>query len=167
MKYLALIQARLGSTRFPEKVLQTVGGTPLVRRVWIAAKIAESIIGKSHMKTLVAWPERYPDLDENNVLERFRRISTEFPSDHIIRLTADCPLIESKHIVQAIREYESYGVDYYNNRKDGYDVQVFTRGRLFDSEDTHKEHVINDTSNTGGCSVNTKTDLMRVRLYAR
>lgn len=155
---LIIIQARLGSKRFPNKVMQTVGGIPMVRRVWLAAKEAES---RSQWKTkiIVAWPERYPDLDENNVLERFRRISDEFPSYWIMRLTADCPLITADTICNF-----SWEGPYTANHRDGYDIQVFSRGYLFDSRYTHQEHVIADfTTKPTGLSINTEEDLEHVR----
>jgi spore coat polysaccharide biosynthesis protein SpsF (cytidylyltransferase family) len=64
----------------------------------------------------VAWPERYPDLDENDVRERFRRISKEFPSKNIIRLTSDCPLLTAEIINEAIQIFEVEDLTYYCNR---------------------------------------------------
>lgn len=156
---LCIIQARLGSTRFPNKVMQTVGGIPMVKRVWLAAKGCAFID-----KVIVAWPERYPDLNENNVLERFRRIVDEFKPDIIIRLTADCPLITSEDIYDALENFEGW---YYNNKKDGKDVQIFPSETLKDDGYTHSEHVIsaipNLQSKLGYRSVNTKEDLEYVR----
>lgn len=160
MKYLCIIQARIGSTRFPNKVMQTVGGKTLVKRVWEAAKGCRFVD-----KVIVAWPERYPALDENNVLERFRRIATEFPTEYIIRLTSDCPLLTSRDINNAILMQQSKNAIYYSNRKDGHDVQIFKSFLLFDSLSiTHYEHVIADFSTPStGLSVNTREDLERVR----
>jgi|ERR1041385_180441 spore coat polysaccharide biosynthesis protein SpsF len=166
LDYLIIIQARIGSTRLPNKVMQMVGGRTILRRVWDAAKASRA------KKVVVAWPERYPDLDETNVLERFRRVSKEFPSQFIIRLTSDCPLLEASDINDAIDMFKFYNrldqTEYYSNHKDGYDVQIFTRAYLFDSRYTHREHVIADfkTAPTG-LSVNTKEDLERVRQIAK
>lgn len=158
INYLCIIQARLGSTRFPNKVMQTVNGISLVKRVWDAAKGCGFID-----KTIVAWPERYPDLDENNVLERFRRISIEFPSKYIVRLTADCPLLTIKDISDAILAFKRETSAYYSNHFDGHDVQVFMPHVM-----NHSEHVIADFSTKStGLSVNTKADLERVRNYAK
>lgn len=132
----------------------------MVKRVWDAAKLSWAD------KVVVAWPERYPDLDENDVLGRFRRVSQEYPSHYIIRLTADCPLITHAHINEAIRVFTHSKGDYYNNHRDGFDVQIFRTDFLY-GKYTHKEHVVDDIPNTGGLSVNTKSDLERVRSYAR
>jgi glutamate-1-semialdehyde 2,1-aminomutase len=161
MEYLAIIQARLGSSRLPNKVMQTVGGVPMVKRVFNAASNAWVD------KAIVAWPERYPDLDENDVLGRFQRLATEFNPTYIIRLTADCPLLTAFDIKHAIFEFNKSGRVYYNNRRDGHDVQIFRTSILFDGSMTDKEHVIKDSPNVGGTSVNTKWDLYQVRHLAR
>ena len=154
--YLIIIQARIGSSRLPNKVMQLVGDRTILRRVWDAAK-------DTGCEVKVAWPERYPDLDENNVLERFRRMSNEFPSKYIIRLTSDCPLLTTQDINLAIYRFENTG-EYYSNHYDGHDVQVFTRQLLMSDLMTHKEHVIADfDTKSTGLSVNTKEDLERVR----
>src|SRR5205807_854422 len=155
--YLIIIQARIGSTRLPNKVMQTVGGKTILRRVWEAAK--SGFGSSSFNKVIVAWPERYPDLDENDVLERFRRISNEFPSKYIIRLTSDCPLLTTNDLLEFM-----FYTPYTSNHRDGHDIQIFTREYLFDSRYTHREHVIADFSTPStGLSVNTQDDLDRVR----
>lgn len=158
---LCIIQARLYSTRLPNKVMQMVGNRTMLRRVWDAARGCKFI-----NKVIVAWPERYPDLDETNVLERFRRISKEFPSHYIIRLTSDCPLLVSRDINNAVLSFFHTG-EYYSNHFDGHDVQVFTRNLLMSNIMTHREHVIADFSTKPtGLSVNNKEDLERVRKLA-
>lgn len=159
IKYLVIIQARLGSTRFPNKVMETVGGIPIVKRVWLAAKEGETFYGYPYYKAIVAWPERYPDVDENNVLERFRRLVVEFHPRYVIRLTADCPLLEFTDIYKAILKFEG---GYYSNHLDGRDVQIFDPKSC--PIKFHNEHVIADfTTQPTGLSVNTKLDLERVR----
>lgn len=160
------------STRLPGKVMMLVDGVPIVKRVWAAAKGCDKID-----KVVVAWPERYSDLDENNVLERFRRISHEFPSKYIVRLTADCPLLTSRHILNAINDFEDKvalypGTSYFCNRdteQDGFDVQIFTSFLLRRDYATHKEHVIQPEKHLTAdkyLSVDTREDLERVRVYA-
>lgn len=164
INYLCIIQARLGSTRFPNKVMQTVKGRTLLKRVWDAAKGCKLID-----KVIVAWPERYPDLDENDVLGRFQRISNEFPSKYIIRLTSDCPLLITQDIDKAIEEHNDLiDKNYYSNHYDGHDVQIFKSELLYAPWFTHKEHVVKDfTTLSTGLSVNTKEDLNKVRLLAK
>jgi CMP-N-acetylneuraminic acid synthetase len=136
--------------------MQTVGGIPMVKRVWLAAKDCKEI-----EQVVVAWPERYPDLDESNVLERFRRIALETGAGVIVRLTADCPLLTPWDISEAFSHY--WGV-YHSNHRDGHDVQIIPYSVLMDNSITHREHVINDMeTKPTGLSVNTKADLKRVR----
>lgn len=167
IKYLCIIQARLGSTRFPGKVLQTINGRTLIKRVWDAAK------GSKADKVVVAWPERYPDLDQNDVRERFRRVSKEFPSDYIIRLTSDCPLLTSQVLNESIDRFDKGDLTYYSNRdkyQDGFDVQIFTTFMLHRDYATHKEHVIlphKHPTPDKFLSVDTPDDLKRARYYAR
>ena len=162
IKYLCIIQARLNSKRLPNKVMKLVGGKTMLRRVWDAAKSSWAD------KVVVAWPERYPDLDENDVLERFRRISNEFPSHYIIRLTSDCPLLLSEDIDQAMKAFAIHRLEYYSNHLDGFDVQVFTREFLFSDIHTSREHVIADfTTKPSGLSVNTDKDLATVRTICK
>ena len=147
-------------------MMQTVNGRTLIKRVFDAAK------GSWASKVVVAWPERYPDLDQNDVLERFRRVSREFPSKYIIRLTSDCPLLTSDIINEAIEEFHRAGAVYYCNRdkyKDGFDVQIFTSFMLHRNYATHKEHVIvpHSLSNVKHLSVDTPEDLERVREWAK
>jgi glutamate-1-semialdehyde 2,1-aminomutase len=162
LDYLCIIQARLESTRFPNKVMQTVGGTPMVKRIWEAAKSSWAD------KVVVAWPERYYYVNASDVRERFRLLALEFPSNYIIRLTSDCPLLSREDINRAINKFRTElnreGIPYYSNHYDGHDVQIFTRDYLFRSDVTDTEHVIADfTTPSTGLSVNTKEDLERVR----
>lgn len=157
MKYLCIIQARLGSTRFPNKVMQTIEGVPMVKRVWDAARRCHLID-----KVVVAWPERYPNVDENNVLQRFRNLVSEYKPHYVIRLTADCPLLHYSDLYAAIEEFEHGDRRYYSNHYDGHDVQIFNPWNC--SVPFHNEHVLADFSTEStGLSVNTKEDLERVR----
>jgi spore coat polysaccharide biosynthesis protein SpsF (cytidylyltransferase family) len=162
--YLCIIQARLGSTRFPGKVLQLVKGRTMLKRVWDAAKASWAD------KVVVLWPERYSDIAENDLFSRFARLINEFSPTYVIRLTADCPLLATSHINDAIRSFE-YGIrrnppcPYFNNGMDGFDVQIFTPEFMY----THpnREHVLDVQYNAGGLSVNTPADLAKVRQLAR
>lgn len=164
LDFLIIIQARLESTRLPNKVMQMIGDKTMLRRVWDAAKKAESILHTYAYtcKVIVAWPERYPDVDQSNVLERFKRISNEFPSKEIVRLTSDCPLLTANDICDIVISYRP--TLYTSNHCDGHDVQIFSREYLFDSRYTHREHVIADfDTKPTGLSVNTLEDLENVR----
>ncbi len=164
VKYLAVIQARLFSSRFPNKVMQLINGKTMLRHVWDAAK------GSWAGEVVVAWPERWPEMDENDMYGKFCLLVKEFNPKYLIRLTADCPLITSQVINDAITAFQMGvrrypAVEYFNNRRDGFDVQIFTPDYMY--EHPHKENVINDLPNIGGLSVNTPEDLETVRRYAK
>lgn len=180
--YLIVIQARVNSTRLPGKALMNVGGIPIVKRLWNAAKEAQQSVGNDRVKVVVAWPERYPEISENNVLGRFILLSDEFPTTHIIRLTADCPLIEAKHIIEMIHigdrmdHWNGRATTYYMDNRakypDGYDIQLFEKRILVDPTMNHREHVIDPkyvTKNTipGHLSVDTLEDLQRLRTLCK
>ena len=66
----------------------------------------------------------------DDVLGRFYAVAMEWRPTHIVRLTADCPLLTGEIIDSVIREYLSEGYRYVVNNCDGVDVEVFTYGEL-------------------------------------
>lgn len=158
-KVLVIIQARLTSTRLPRKVLMTVGGKTIISRVCTAAR--DWPIEK---KIVVAWAHKFPHLDENDVLGRFREVVLKYKPDIVIRLTSDCPLLNQWDIREAWFKFNSQNTDYYSNHLDGKDVQIFKPELLWTKGVFHKEHVIADfTTKPTGLSVNTIEDLERIR----
>ena len=133
----------------------------MVQRVWEAAKASWAD------KVVVLWPERNPDVPEDDLYIPFCRLVEEFKPQYLIRLTADCPLITTKDINDAIKHFElnKNVSEYYNNGRDGYDVQIFTPRFMY--LNPNKNHVLDVKYNFNGDSVNTKSDLMRVRQLAR
>jgi len=162
---LAIIQARLNSKRFPCKVLELIGDKTMVARVTQAAQAAKYVNDVS-----VAWAENFKNLDEDNVLGRFKAVVEINKPDVVVRLTSDCPLLTGEIIDEAIHEFENSLKPYYCNRKkypSGYDVQVFDAKVLSRPYWTHREHVIHPR-HVPNCheedwSVNTPEDLERVR----
>jgi len=105
MRINAVIQARTGSTRFPGKVLQDLGGRPVlewvVRAARAAAQIDEVIVATSTMAgddSVVSLADSLGVLvvrgSENDVLSRFVAALDAHPADAVVRLTADCPLLD-------------------------------------------------------------------------
>ena len=105
MRINAVIQARVGSTRFPGKVLEDLGGRPVLEWVVRAARSATQID-----TVVVATSTKSADDDvaelaahlgvavvrgsEDDVLSRFVAALDAHPADAIVRLTADCPLLD-------------------------------------------------------------------------
>lgn len=105
MKVVAIIQARMGSTRLPRKVMLDVGGLPMLTRVVSrtqrATTVHEVIVAttvESVDKDIVDlckinnWP--YYRGSEQDVLDRYYHAAKAFSSDVIVRVTSDCPLID-------------------------------------------------------------------------
>ncbi len=164
MNSVAIIQARMSSNRLPGKVMMKVGGKTLVERTIDAAKSSKNI-----KKIYVATSESKSDdiLSDflatknvevyrgslNNVFSRYYKIaSLEKKSfDSVVRLTADCPLLDPKVIDETIEEhylkkYEYTSTGLSNTYPVGQAVEVISIStllgldeKLFDEEDF--EHV--------------------------
>ncbi|MBV69264.1 MAG: acylneuraminate cytidylyltransferase [Pelagibacterales bacterium] len=142
---LIIIQARMGSKRLPGKVLRKIDKRPLLAYQLERVKLAENydnlVVATTELekdKLIVEFCKKNKvDFflgDENNVLKRFYDCALFYNAKTIIRLTADCPLVDSKVIDKVIDLYEENNVDYAantippNTRKwpDGSDVEVFS-----------------------------------------
>jgi spore coat polysaccharide biosynthesis protein SpsF len=137
----AIIQARTGSSRLPAKVLADIVGKPLlvhlVSRVK-AAKFIESIIIATTTneadRVICKMAEEngvaYFMGSEEDVLDRYYQAATKFNTDPIVRITADCPLIDPHIIDVVVQRYLEGDCDYAANTlkltyPDGLDVEVF------------------------------------------
>jgi spore coat polysaccharide biosynthesis protein SpsF len=109
MKSIAIIQARMSSTRLPGKVMLPLAEKPIIWHIWNRAKrcklVDEVVVATSGDKSddqLVSFCEKEGiccirgSLD--NVLDRFFSVLKKFPSDYIVRITGDCPLIHPPFI---------------------------------------------------------------------
>jgi spore coat polysaccharide biosynthesis protein SpsF (cytidylyltransferase family) len=139
---LAIIQARMGSTRLPGKVLAPIGGKPMLWHV-----IHRIMAVRSIDQLVVATSDRAPDnaieqfciqnhMDcyrgsETDVLDRFYKTAAHYLAQVIVRITADCPLIDPGVTHRVISAHEEGSWDYTSNTilrsyPDGLDVEVFT-----------------------------------------
>ena len=105
MTVAAIIQARMTSTRLPGKVMTDLNGRPLLAymlaRVRRAQRVDRVIVATTANATDDAVAELCGRLDvpvfrgdEVDVLGRFVGAASQFGADTIIRLTADCPLVD-------------------------------------------------------------------------
>ena len=150
MKIVAIIQARMGSTRLPGKVLKKIVGIPaieiLLLRLGRSELIDEICIATSHniendvlSNTVEKLGHRIIRGSENDVLERFWDAAEATSADVIVRITGDCPVIDPKLVDKVIKLFLSSNVDYVSNIDpptfpDGLDVEVFGRSALKDAE---------------------------------
>ncbi len=151
-KVICIIQARVSSTRLPNKVLMDIAGKTCIQRVvervkkskltseiWIATTKLEkdTILKKTSEKNNINFFQG----SVNNVLSRFYKIGNKSKPDFIVRITADCPLVDPNVIDQAIKLIKIKKCDYISNTfnrtfPDGIDVEVFSMHAL---EKTYKE----------------------------
>ena len=181
IEILAITQARSGSTRLPNKILMNVAGETLldihIKRIKQSSKIEELLIATtiaSEDVTIVniAKENQLPFYQGSitNVLDRFYQAAKDFNPKWVVRLTSDCPLIDSKLIDKVIDYAIESDVDYCSNTlnptfPDGMDIEVFKFSALekawneaiFDSEKEHVTPYIHKNSSFNGNKLFTST----------
>ena len=141
MSTVAFVQARMGSTRLPGKVLLNLVGKPVLQHVLERVQAAEMVDEVVVVTTLqaqdlpiVAWCAhngiRVFCGSEDDVLDRFYQAAKILMPETILRITADCPLIDPDIIDQVVMLFRTEKADYANNVEhetypDGLDVEVF------------------------------------------
>lgn len=161
MKYLAMIQARCGSTRLPNKVMMDLCGKPslqrVIERVRRSKEIGEVMVITSIDKANLPILRLCADIgvrvgvgSENDVLDRYYQNARLLKPEYVIRLTGDCPCIDHGLIDQAILQMPE-GIDYCSNTiepdfADGLDFEIIKYSALEKSwrEAVHsfeREHV--------------------------
>lgn len=162
MKIVAIVQARMGSTRLPNKVMMPIGGIPMIelllKRLAQSRLLNQIVLATSVDKRnspLVAHIQRLGFVciqgSEKDVLERYLQAAHQAQADVIVRITGDCPLIDPVLVDEAIEIFKSSSVDYLSNGvpatfPDGLDIEVFTlkaleRAGNESSEEFDREHV--------------------------
>jgi len=147
-RVLAVIQARLHSTRLPGKALMQVAGRPMLSHV---ISRAEAVLGVDHVilaTTGGAEDDALVDLAQrhgvsavrgsvDDVLDRFHTALLEHPADAILRVTADCPLLDAEVSGRVLADYLDHrdAADYVCNVQpptypDGLDTEVFSAAAL-------------------------------------
>tara|TARA_B100000959_G_scaffold167758_1_gene175759 strand:+ start:7648 stop:9462 length:1815 start_codon:yes stop_codon:yes gene_type:complete len=155
-----IIQARLGSTRFKNKVLKKINGKTIIEIM-----LNRLSFSKFHSKIIIAIPNNKKNHklyfflkdrgynvhvgDEKNVLKRFYQTAKKNKLKNIIRLTSDCPLIDYKIVDELANKFNKKKLDYLSTDKnyaEGLDCEIISFKALekiykrakFESE---KEHV--------------------------
>jgi spore coat polysaccharide biosynthesis protein SpsF (cytidylyltransferase family) len=124
---VAMIQARTTSTRLPGKVLMDIGGQSSLARVVAAAGAIRGVD-----KVEVLWAHNYPRVPENDVLSRYYWAWKPLEARAVMRLTADCPLLDPKVCELVLESFLKYDVSYASNVypkrtfPDGLDCEVFS-----------------------------------------
>jgi glutamate-1-semialdehyde aminotransferase/spore coat polysaccharide biosynthesis protein SpsF (cytidylyltransferase family) len=142
MKKIAIIQARMGSTRFSGKVLEMLQDRPILQ--WVTEAVAsiptidEVVVATSNLKVdqqITNWCNSNNILNfagsESDVLGRFFETAKFFKADIVVRITADCPLLDPYIAGQVLFLVAQSYADYASNIMpptfpDGLDCEAFT-----------------------------------------
>jgi spore coat polysaccharide biosynthesis protein SpsF len=146
MRVVGIVQARMGSTRLPGKVLLDLAGRTMlarvVRRVGRAAGIDELVVATTVASADDPIVEECRQLgvacfrgSEPDVLDRYYRAAGAHQADVAVRITADCPLIDPGETGRVIRAFFERKPDYASNvlRRTyprGLDTEVMTAATL-------------------------------------
>lgn len=170
MKTVAIVQARMGSTRLPNKVMKPIHGTPMIgillSRLKKARRIDEIMVATSddhRNDPLAAYVESLGYAvyrgSENDVLDRYYQAATQAKATRVLRITGDCPLIDAGLVDHVVEAFDKAGADYASNvdpptYPDGLDTEIFTYAALKRAwEETEKafdhEHVTPYLRNSG------------------
>ena len=139
---IAIIQARVGSTRFPAKVLKTIEGKTLlelyVNRVKPSRKIDKIVIATTENPADDAIYKLAQRIQvecfrgsENNLLDRYYQCAKKFAADTVVRLTSDDVFVDHEVIDRGIELFEKDGFDFITNHfkptyPEGLDVEIYS-----------------------------------------
>src|SRR5215470_2422482 len=171
---VAIIQARMGATRFPRKVLQLIEERPMlwhvVDRVRRSQLVDRVVVATSEnpLDEAVASFCAASSIDcfrgsEADVLDRFYLAAKAFAATVVVRITADCPLIDAEIVDRVVAAHSERTCDYATNTlgatyPDGLDVEVVSFAALERAWRSAKlaadrEHVTSYIVNSGDFSV--------------
>lgn len=164
MKVVAIIQARMGSTRLPGKVMKEILGKPVILwdldRISLSKFIDEIVVAIPYGKendVIVDTIKKYNDEivttrgSEDDVLDRYYQAAVQTNADVVVRITSDCPLIDHVVIDEVIKQFLDDDCDYCSNSlirtyPRGLDTEVFSFKALETAwneakKDYEREHV--------------------------
>ena len=118
MRVIAIVQARLGSTRLPNKVIKEIVGKPMIEilltRLSQSKEINQIVVATSterendNLQILVeSLGYECTRGSENDVLNRFYSSAKKIGADVVLRITGDCPLVDSEMVDTCIKEFKS------------------------------------------------------------
>ena len=187
MRTVAIVQARVGSTRLPNKVMKPICGTPMIQlllaRLARSQEIDEIVLATSEdirnqplISLVQSLGYRCVAGSENDVLDRFITAGRFTKADIVVRITGDCPLVDAGLVDLCIREFREKNVDYLSNTvppsfPDGLDTEVFRFSALeitaaetqrpFDRE--HVTPYLRESGKFSNASVHNDTDCSGLR----
>ena len=157
-----VVQARMGSTRLPGKVMLPLAGVPMVQRLLerlspLKGKVPLilAVSDKPADTAMVPIAQRLGASvffgSEEDVVNRFASAVANVQADAIVRITADCPLSDPGLVNRALDLFYHLGVDYLSNTLHrtyprGFDIEIVSRDALMSAakeakEPREREHV--------------------------
>jgi spore coat polysaccharide biosynthesis protein SpsF len=135
MNIVAVVQARMGSSRLPGKVMKDLSGEPMlarvVKRVSRAATLNKVVIATSAEpgdQVIADFCDAHSVAvfrgSELDVLDRYYQAARAHAADVIVRITSDCPLIEPRVLDRVVSEFQNSRPDYASNTL----VRTYPRG---------------------------------------
>ena len=162
MKIVAIVQARTGSIRLPNKVMKLINGIPMIeillKRLNNSKELNQIILATSKDVTNKNLIDHVQNLgftcvqgSELDVLDRYLQAAKKSKADAIVRITGDCPMVDPVLVDECIHNFKDSSVDYYSNTifptfPDGLDIEVFKFSALEkaaneSTKPSHREHV--------------------------
>jgi spore coat polysaccharide biosynthesis protein SpsF len=144
-RVVAIIQARMASTRLPGKTMMKIDGKPMlqhmIERVAKSNEIDDIVIATTESSLEIAnfcfeKNIKYYSGDENNVIWRVLKAAAHFSANIIVDLTSDCPLVDPKQIDYLVKTYKTLDPIFYASNvyprcwPDGFDIQIYDRESL-------------------------------------
>lgn len=165
MNIVAIVQARLGSSRLPGKVMKKICGKTVLEHVYERLKLSKYLndiviatTDKDEDKKIIGLCEElginYFVGSEDDVLSRYYNCAKKYNIDLVVRITSDCPLIDSKILDEMLSFYinnkydlvTNAGAEIYRTYPRGLDIEIFSfnvlkTAYLKANQNYEKEHV--------------------------
>ena len=126
MRIVAIIQARMGSTRLPGKVLRDIGGASMLARV--VSRARQSKLLDEVLVATTTEPLDEPIVsacqklgipvfrgNQEDVLDRYYRAAGAYQAEAVVRITSDCPLIDPEIVDRIVGSFLAERPDYASN----------------------------------------------------
>ena len=148
MRTVAILQARMGSTRLPGKVLLPLAGRPMVQhiieRVNRATTLDDMVLAipgenaDTPLRCLPCPAFCVRDIPEDDLIARYVACARTYKAEVIVRIACDNPCIDPAFIDEAVRQYRQFPFAFYSNTTayvqgvavDGIGVEVLSMSRL-------------------------------------
>ena len=162
MRIIAIVQARVDSVRFPEKVLKKIGNKTIIeillKRLSKSKLLDEIVVATSREQVDKKLAKHVKQLNyeifegsKHDVLDRYYKAAKKFRANVILRVTGDCPLVDHELVDNIIKKFKDNKFDYISNclkpsYPDGMDLEIFSFNALKKAHlkcklNTDREHV--------------------------